>query len=266
MNQHENASKANNSMQASLNFSGRTFPFTTEDVASGENFGKLWVQGYQATRQPNFQQETFTQITLQFPEKGLAPGKVLIIGNGEGAEISAYLGSTHIGRSGYATQGKITITQWDSHTRTLSATFNFDVEATMGDVQVVSGMLDISLAATTATGNGFAKATLDPIINSDLGHLDARSIRFIESSDGVIRLSAVQERASARQGVWVNVGEHSARVFFIIDTVLYDAFGEVKAHWDAQAKRLTLDAEELVVTYRGVEHKIANLRIDATQT
>ncbi|MBK4998028.1 hypothetical protein IAE37_000304 [Pseudomonas sp. S31] len=265
MNQHENAPKANNAMHASLNFSGQTLPFTTEDVVSGEHFGRLWVQGYQATRHPNSQQETFTQITLQFPEKDLAPGKVLIIGNGEGAEISAYLGSTRIGRSGYATQGEITITHWDNRTRTLSATFNFDVEATQGDVQVMSGTLDISLAAAAATGKGFAKATLDPIINPALGHLDARSIHFIESSDGVIRLRAVQEGASAKQGVWVNVGQHSARVFFIIDNGLYDAFGEVKAHWDAQAKKLTLDAEELVFTYQGVEHKIANLRIDATQ-
>lgn len=203
---HENTRKATRSMQATLKFAGTEQPFITEDVESGVAFGKRWFQGYQLAHAPGAEREAFTQITLQLPEACLSEGKRLVIGKGEDAEVSAYLGSTSTGRSGWATRGEITISRWDEETGQFNAAFHFDIEADTGEVQVMHGSLSWVLASdnpASRAGNGHAQATLAPVIFQYLGKLDARDIRFVDLSDGRIRLSATQQGLEDAQGVHV---------------------------------------------------------------
>lgn len=270
MKHNEDTQKTGGLMQASLTFNGNQRSFNTDDVESDVNFGKRWFQGYQVAQESDGQQEAFTQITLQFPEEYLSEGKALVIGNGENAEVSAYFGSTSIGRSGWANKGRITITQWNEHTRQFGASFHFELEASTGEVQVMNGSLCMSLATdnrTTRLGTGHVQAKLDPVIFRTLGDLDTKTIKFVDLTDGRIRLTATQEGQSAAQGVHVFFNDQSARMFFRINNGVYDMpGGNLQHHWDEQAKRLTVDFSNQVVTYQGLAHLVSNGSIDASRT
>jgi len=270
MTQNENTQKTADSMQATLTLDDAEYPFITDDVESGVHHGKRWFQGYQVAQAPGAQQETFTQITLMLPEECLSEGKTLVIGKGEDAEISAYLGSTSIGRSGWATQGEITIDRWDEETRQLNASFRFDIEAVNGEVHVTHGSLCIALASERSgarAGAGRVQATLAPVIFQSLGDLDAKDISFVDLSDGRIRLSAMQQGQSAAQGVHVVFNAESASMFFVIDNGIYDMPGGNLQHsWDEQTQRLTINFNDQVVTYQGQAHLISNGILDATRT
>ncbi|MNE29069.1 hypothetical protein D3C80_1225370 [compost metagenome] len=252
-----------NTMEAMLEWDAQKREFHTKDVESQVNFGTRSIFGIHYTEGSG---TSFSHITLHFPEHCMAEGTTLTIGAGDKAEVRAYLGSTAIGRSGWATGGEITISRWDETTREFSASFQFAIKHTMGIVEVMKGTVHMSLADDTRSNridNGVVQAELAPAIFDELGNLNATQIKIVDLADGRFRLSATQEGQGARQGIHLFFGQESARLFYIIDKGVYDMLGgNIQHYWDESAQRLTASFTDFEITFQGKKHRITNGSID----
>lgn len=265
MKPHQHIQNTESSMQATLNWDGHEREFKTNEVDTNVSFGNRTFFGVQYTEGSD---SAYSFVTLKIPEHCLLEGAALTIGAGEEAEISAYFGSTSIGRSGWATGGEIKITQMDETSKAFSATFHYTIEHPMSRVEIVNGSLSLSLAnhaRHNSVGTGRVQAKLDPAIIPSLGNLDASTIAFKDLQDGRIRLRATQQVEQASQGILMMFNEQNARLFYSIGIVVHDMVGgSLTYQWDVQKRILTATFTDYVVSYQGIEHRITDGSINVT--
>lgn len=265
MKQHQHIRNTQPYMQAKLKWGQREREFTTDEVDTDVSSGNRSFFAIQYTEGSD---TAYSYIVLNIPERYLVAGASLKIGAGEKAEINAYFGSTSIGRSGWATGGAIEITQMDETSKAFEATFQFTIEHTMGQVEIVNGSLSLSLAdhaRSNSCGTGRVQAKLDPAIIPSLGNLDAHAIEFRELQDGRIRLRATQQAEQASQGILMLFAEQHARLFFLVGNGVYDMEkGRLQYQWDMQNRTLTATFTDYVVSFQGEEHHIMDGSINVT--
>lgn len=59
--------------------------------------------------------------------------------------------------------------------------------------------------------------------------------------------------------------EQHARLFYLIGSVIHDMVGgSLKYQWDVQKRTLTATFTDYVVSYKGIEHRITDGRIEVT--
>lgn len=263
MKQHQHLPNTQSAMRAKLKWDQREREFTTDVVETAASYGDRSFFAIQYTEGSG---TSYSHITLKIPERYLVVGASLTIGAGENAEISAYFGSNSIGRSGWATGGKIDITEMDETSKAFAATFRFTIKHTFGTVEIVDGSLYLSLAENAKTkGFGQVQAKLDPIIFPSLGNLDARTIKYRELQDGRIQLTAIQQIDNDSQGILMLFDEQHARMFFLIGSLVYHLTGGRLQHeWNVENKTLTADFTDHVVSYQGNDHRITDGSINVT--